>query len=56
VPAPETPESEAGGGVREGTLAMQSYEPDSGPPLAIGLIAGALALGLPWLLGRRYGW
>jgi hypothetical protein len=55
-PAPETPGAAPDSGVQEGTLAMQSYEPDSGPPLAIGLIAGVLALALPWLLGRRYGW
>jgi hypothetical protein len=35
---------------------MKSYAPESGPPLAIGVIAGALALALPWWLGRRYGW
>ncbi len=26
------------------------------PPIGVGLAAGALALGLPWWLGRRYGW
>ncbi len=56
VPAPGAPEPAPESGVQEGTLAMQSYQPDSGPPLAVGLIAGVLALGLPWLLGRRYGW
>jgi energy-coupling factor transport system substrate-specific component len=56
VPLPGTAEAAPPAGVREGTLAMKSYAPDSGPPLAIGLLAGALALGLPWWLGRRYGW
>jgi energy-coupling factor transport system substrate-specific component len=56
VPVPGTAESAPEGGVRSGTLAMKSYTPASGPPLAIGLLAGALALGLPWWLGRRYGW
>ncbi len=26
------------------------------PPIGIGLAVGGLALGLPWWLGRRYGW
>jgi Prenyltransferase and squalene oxidase repeat len=53
---PGTAEAAPPSGVREGTLAMKSYSPSSGPPLAIGLLAGALAIGLPWWLGRRYGW
>jgi energy-coupling factor transport system substrate-specific component len=56
VPTPGRTEATPESGIQEGTLAMKSYSPDSGPPLAIGLIAGALALALPWWLGRRYGW
>ena len=56
VPLPGTAASPPENGVQGGTLAMKSYTPASGPPLAIGLLAGALALGLPWWLGRRYGW
>jgi energy-coupling factor transport system substrate-specific component len=56
IPAPEAIESAPRNGVQGGTLAMKSYTPSSGPPLAIGLAAAALALGIPWLLGRRYGW
>jgi energy-coupling factor transport system substrate-specific component len=56
APLPGTAEAAPPSGVREGTLAMKSYSPSSGPPLAIGLLAAALALGLPWWLGRRYGW
>jgi hypothetical protein len=53
APAGESPPPN---GVRRGTLAMKSYSPGSGTPLAIGLLAAALAIGLPWWLGRRYGW
>jgi energy-coupling factor transport system substrate-specific component len=30
--------------------------PSPGPPLGIGAIAAALAIGIPWWLGRRYAW
>ena len=30
--------------------------PSPGMPLGIGAIATALAIGIPWLLGRRYAW
>jgi energy-coupling factor transport system substrate-specific component len=36
--------------------ASDSDGPAPGPPIGIGLATGALALALPWWLGRRYGW
>lgn len=30
--------------------------PSPWPPLGVGLLAAGLALGVPWWLGRRYGW
>jgi energy-coupling factor transport system substrate-specific component len=57
-----TPEPESEGA--PSTSAAPSSEPlaidDSSPspwaPIGIGLATGALALGAPWWLGRRYGW
>jgi prenyltransferase/squalene oxidase-like repeat protein len=63
---PPAPPS-AGGREREGsgaalppTSASQPVasadDPSPAAPLGIGLATGGLALGLPWWLGRRYGW
>jgi energy-coupling factor transport system substrate-specific component len=56
-----TPEAEAEGVPPEATApgsAPVATEDSSSalPPIGIGLATGALALGLPWWLGRRYGW
>jgi energy-coupling factor transport system substrate-specific component len=37
-------------------VAAKGNSPSPLPPIGIGLAAGALALGLPWWLGRRFGW
>jgi energy-coupling factor transport system substrate-specific component len=57
-----TPEAEEEGIPPEATapvstpVATADDPPSPLPPIGIGLTAGALALGVPWWLGRRYGW
>jgi Prenyltransferase and squalene oxidase repeat len=64
--APAVPSS-PGGREREEPGAAPTSPPESQPvasvddpspaaPIGIGLAAGGLALGVPWWLGRRYGW
>jgi hypothetical protein len=57
-----TPEAEGEGVPPASTLPASTPATASGdspsplPPIGIGLAVGSLALGLPWWLGRRYGW
>jgi hypothetical protein len=57
-----TPEAEGEGVPPASTLpastpaAASDDSPSPLPPIGIGLAVGALALALPWWLGRRYGW
>ncbi|HEY2335499.1 MAG TPA: prenyltransferase/squalene oxidase repeat-containing protein [Solirubrobacterales bacterium] len=37
-------------------VAATGKAPSPGIPIAIGLACAALAIGIPWLLGRRYAW
>jgi energy-coupling factor transport system substrate-specific component len=49
IPPASTPPTSA-------PVATQDNPTSPLPPIGIGLAAGALALGLPWWLGRRYSW
>jgi len=46
----------ADGPVSEPVAISAKDKPSPLPPIGIGLAVGGLALGVPWWLGRRYGW
>jgi Prenyltransferase and squalene oxidase repeat len=61
LPGGGTPEAEQegvppGAEPASAPVASDGNSPSPLPPIGIGLLAGALALTLPWWLGRRYGW
>jgi energy-coupling factor transport system substrate-specific component len=56
LPDSEAPEGSPESATLTPVKAADDGGPAPGPPIAIGVAISALALGIPWWLGRRYGW